>query len=188
MPRFLTMTYPMEFIQNEIQINQYAEWNEQTRRIFMDGRPHPDKDELGNTFYGHSIGRWDGDTLVVDTVGLRGDTNLEASGLPHSDQLRVERALGLVNDNELSLVVTLHDPKAYTQPWTVTKRFRAWSRTQCCCLTSALRTSATRWPPTAQSGSLWPSDRPSGQGDHGTKWCKVMSPLNGGIVKAGRQL
>lgn len=123
MPRIMTMTYPMEIIQNEIQVNIFAEWNEQTRRIWIDGRPHPEGAEDDHTFYGHSIGHWEGDVLVVDTVGLRGDTNLEASGLPHSDQLRVRERIWLENDNLLKDEITLIDPKAYTKPWTVTKRF-----------------------------------------------------------------
>jgi hypothetical protein len=123
MPRMMTMTYPMEIMQNDVQLNIFAEWMEQTRRVFIDGRPHPPADELDPTYYGHSIGHWEGDVLVVDTVGLRGDTNLEASGLPHSDQLRIRERIWLANDNELRDEITLIDPKAYTRPWTVTKRY-----------------------------------------------------------------
>jgi hypothetical protein len=123
MPRIMTMTYPMEIIQNEIQVNIFAEWNEQTRRVFIDGRPHPAPDVIEPTYYGHSTGHWEGDVLVVETVGLRGDTNLEASGLPHSDQLTVRERIWLENDNRLKDEITLVDPKAYTKPWTVTKRY-----------------------------------------------------------------
>jgi hypothetical protein len=123
MPRIMTMTYPMEIIQNDQQVNIFAEWMEQTRRIYLDGRPHPPADELEPTFYGHSTGHWEGDVLVVETVGLRGDTNLEASGMPHSDQLVVRERIWLENDNLLKDEITLIDPKAYTKPWTVTKRY-----------------------------------------------------------------
>jgi hypothetical protein len=124
MPRIMTMTYPMEVMQNETQVNIFAEWNEQTRRIFIDGRPHPPPDELDVTYYGHSIGHWEGNVLVADTVGIRGDTNLEASGLPHSDALTVKERIWLADDNTLKDEITLVDPKAYTHPWTVTKTFK----------------------------------------------------------------
>ncbi len=124
MPRIMTMTYPMEIIQNERQVNIFAEWGEQTRRVFIDGRPHPAPDDLDPSYYGHTIGHWEGDVLVADTVGLRGDTNLEASGLPHSDQLTVKERLWLADDNTLKDEVTLIDPKAYTHPWTVTKTYK----------------------------------------------------------------
>jgi hypothetical protein len=124
MPRIMTMTYPMEIMQNEIQLNIFAEWQEQTRRIFIDGRPHPPADELDPTYYGHSIGHWEGNVLVADTVGIRGDTDLEASGLPHSDQTEVKERIWLADDNTLNDEITLVDPKAYTHPWTVTKSFK----------------------------------------------------------------
>jgi hypothetical protein len=123
MPRIMTMTYPMEIMQNENQVNIFAEWNEQTRRVYTDGRPHQPFSETGALFYGDSIGHWEGDVLVVETISLRGDTNLEASGLPHSDQLRVVERIWLENDNLLKDEITLHDPKAFTRPWTVTKRY-----------------------------------------------------------------
>ena len=61
--------------------------------------------------------------LVASTVGLRGDTNLESSGLPHSDVLRVEERIWLESDDLLKDEITLIDPKAYTKPWTVTKAY-----------------------------------------------------------------
>jgi hypothetical protein len=123
MPRIMTMTYPMEIMQNDLQVNIFAEWNEQTRRIFLDGRPHPSIEEFGPTYYGHSTGHWEGDVLVAETVDLRADTNLESSGLPHSEQLRVVERIWLENDDLLKDEITLFDAKAYTKPWTVTKRY-----------------------------------------------------------------
>ena len=123
MPRIMTMTYPMEIMQNEIQLNIYAEWGEQTRRIFIDGRPHPAADDIDPTYYGHSIGHWEGDVMVADTIGLRGDTDLEASGLPHSDALTVKERIWQADANTLKDEITLVDPKAYSRPWTVTKTY-----------------------------------------------------------------
>ena len=124
MPRIMTMTYPMEIMQNDIQLNIFAEWMEQTRRIFIDGRPHPPADELDVTYYGHSIGHWEGDVLVAETVAMRPETDLEASGLPHSDVTVAKERIWLANDNELRDEITLVDPKAYTHPWTVTKIYK----------------------------------------------------------------
>lgn len=123
MPRIMTMTYPMEIMMNELQVNIFAEWNGQTRRIFTDGRPLPPEDEVDITYNGTSVGHWEGDVLVATTIGLRGDTNLESSGLPHSDQLTVKERIWLADDNTLKDEITLVDPKAYTTPWTVTKTY-----------------------------------------------------------------
>ena len=123
MPRIMTMPYPMEIMQNDLQVNIFAEWNEQTRRIFIDGRPHPPADELDPTYYGHSTGHWEGNVLVVETVGLRDDTNLEATGLPHSGELVVHERIWLADKDTLKDEITLIDAKAYTRPWTVTKTY-----------------------------------------------------------------
>jgi len=123
MPRIMTMTYPMEVMMNELQVNIFAEWNGQTRRIYTDGRPLPPDDEVDITYNGYSVGRWEGDVLVADTNGMRGDTNLESSGLPHSDAIRARERIWLADDNTLKDEITLTDPKAFTKPWTVTKTY-----------------------------------------------------------------
>ena len=123
MPRIMTMTYPMEIMQNELQVNIFAEWNGQTRRIYTDGRPLPPDDEVDITYNGYSVGRWEADVLVADTNGMRGDTNLESSGLPHSDEIRARERIWLADDNTLKDEITLTDPKAFTKPWTVTKTY-----------------------------------------------------------------
>jgi hypothetical protein len=123
MPRIMTMTYPMEIMMNELQVNIFAEWNGQTRRIYTDGRPLPPDDEVDITYNGYSVGRWEGDVLVADTNGMRGDTNLESSGLPHSDAIRARERIWLADDNTLKNEITLTDPKAFTKPWTVTKTY-----------------------------------------------------------------
>jgi len=85
------------------------------RQVFMDGRKHPDPDDLIPTWWGHSTGRWEGDTLVVDTVGYNDKSWLDSRGTPHTDKLHtIERwtrtSYGtLVND------VTLDDPVTFSQ-------------------------------------------------------------------------
>ena len=123
MPRIMTMTYPMEIMMNELQVNIFAEWNGQTRRIYTDGRPLPPDDEVDITYNGYSVGHWEADVLVADTNGMRGDTNLESSGLPHSDAIRARERIWLADDNTIKDEITLTDPKAFTKPWTVTKTY-----------------------------------------------------------------
>jgi len=98
------------------------------RRIYTDGRKHPDN--LQPTYFGHSVGRWEGSTLVVDTVGEKDSTWLSAGehALPHSDALHVTERIRLIEDGKyLEFDVTIEDPKSYTAPLKIT---RYWERTQ----------------------------------------------------------
>jgi len=88
------------------------------RQIFMDGRPHPQGDALTPTWMGHSVGRWDGDTLVIDTVGFNEGTWLDAYGNPHTDLLHVIEKIARPDLMTLRYEVTIDDPGAYTGPWT----------------------------------------------------------------------
>jgi hypothetical protein len=86
------------------------------RRIYMDGRGHPDGHP--STWMGHSIGKYEGDTLVVDTVGLNDKTRVDRAGHPHSDALHFVERIRRLNQNSLEYEVTINDPKAYKKPWT----------------------------------------------------------------------
>jgi len=121
MPRVMNMVYPMELFIQPQQVTIIAEWASQVRRIFTDGRGHPDDPDP--TFMGHSIGHWEGDELVVDTVALRSDTVLTQYGIEHSDVTRVVERFRLKGDT-LEDQLTLIDPKMLTKPWTVVKRFK----------------------------------------------------------------
>jgi hypothetical protein len=87
------------------------------RQIFMDGRGHPD--DLDPTWYGHSIGRWDGDTLVVDTVGFNDRFWFDFHGHPHTGQLHVIERYTRTNLGTLENEITIIDPGAYAKPFTV---------------------------------------------------------------------
>jgi len=99
------------------------------RLIFTDGRPHPDPKKLDPSFWGHSIGRWDGDTLVVDVVGLTEDSWVGGGGAVgrnmytsvHSDQLHVVERWKREAD-VLTSEVTVEDPVAFTKPWVIAPR------------------------------------------------------------------
>ena len=91
------------------------------RQIFTDGRPFPA--DPAPTWLGYSIGRWDGDALVAETIGLTEETWLDEGGHPHSDALRVTERFRRGTVGRMDVDVTIDDPKAYTRPWTVTVRF-----------------------------------------------------------------
>jgi hypothetical protein len=124
MPRFMVASYPLEILQTRGQVTIIAEWSSQVRRIFTDGRGHPPADEIDITFNGHSIGHWDGQALVVDTVGIRGDTSFDASPLTHSDQLTVGERIFLRNPQTLVVEITVTDPVAFTALWKVVRTYR----------------------------------------------------------------
>lgn len=86
------------------------------RTVYMDGRSHPDEIQPSN--YGHSIGWWEGDTLVIDTVGYNEDFWFGRRGLPHTEQLHtIERFTRYQNDR-IDYELTVDDPGAYTAPFT----------------------------------------------------------------------
>lgn len=122
MPRIMTMTYPMEITLGPDRIIVYAEWDEQVRRIYTDGRPLPT--EPDPSYNGESVGHWEGDFLISTAYGFRPETNLESSGLPKSDKTIAYERIWLADDNSLRDEITLVDPVAFTKPWTVTKTYK----------------------------------------------------------------
>jgi hypothetical protein len=88
------------------------------RQVFTDGRSLPLASEP--TWLGHSVGRWDGDALLVETVGFRDGGWLDTfKGRPHSDALRVTERFRRLDVGHLELTITINDPKAYLKPWTI---------------------------------------------------------------------
>jgi hypothetical protein len=86
------------------------------RIIYMDGRPHPK--DLMPDYYGHSVGRWEGDTLVIDSVGYNEKFWLDRGRTPHTEQLHMIERLTRTDFNTIKYEVTIDDPGAYTAPWT----------------------------------------------------------------------
>jgi len=95
------------------------------RVVYMDGRSHPASPMP--TPLGHSIGHWDGDTLVIDTVGFDEGAWMERWGMPHTDRLHTIERVSRTDFNTLNYEVTVDDPGAYTRPWTsgYTKRWES---------------------------------------------------------------
>jgi hypothetical protein len=87
------------------------------RQIFMDGRKHPDDEEA--SWYGHSVGHWEGDTLVIETVGFNDLFWFDFVGHPHTTQLKTVERYTRTKFGELEVVTTVTDPGAYAKPFTV---------------------------------------------------------------------
>jgi hypothetical protein len=125
MPRMMSMPYPMEIMQNGTQVNIFSEWMEQIRRIFIDGRPLPKDPDP--TFNGYSVGHFEGEVLVAETIGLRGDTLIDV-GMLHSGTMRVRERIWLADHDTLKDQITLIDPEAFLHPWVTTKTYRRADR------------------------------------------------------------
>lgn len=93
------------------------EYNTNYRQIFLDGRPLPD--DPVPTWNGYSVGKWEGDTLVVQSLGYRDDQTLDAAGNPLTNAARVTERFRRRTFGSLEIEVTVNDPKAYTRPFTV---------------------------------------------------------------------
>lgn len=113
----------MELIQTPAKVVQLFQYQGIWRQIWTDGRELP-KNAGGNSvdapdpqYYGYSVGKWDGDTFVVETVGLDDSTWLDVYGDPHSEQLRVEERYTRQDHDTMKLTVKVDDPKAYTKPF-----------------------------------------------------------------------
>jgi hypothetical protein len=98
-------------------------WFDQTRRIYTDGRPHPPRDVAYERDLGHSIGHWEGDTLVVDTVDMRAGY-YDQTEAPYSAKLHMVERLHVLDSGILQDDITLEDPVMLTRPWHVTRQFR----------------------------------------------------------------
>jgi hypothetical protein len=106
---------PWEIIQIPGRVIMFFEYDHLVRQIFTDGRPH--SKDLIPSWMGDSIGTWEGDTLVVDTIGFNDKTWLDGDGHPHSDALHLVERIRRVSHDALSIDFTIDDTKAYTKPW-----------------------------------------------------------------------
>jgi hypothetical protein len=119
--RLYNMVLPSEIVQTGNMMYWAMEWNRDYIRIYLDGRDLPE--DLYPTYNGFSRGNWDGDTLVIETVALRGDTLLDSSAVPHTDQLTVVNEMRYLDADTIESIVTLTDPGALTEPWTAPRKY-----------------------------------------------------------------
>jgi hypothetical protein len=123
--QFHQQPQPRKIYQTAKEILIEYEANYGMRHIYLDGRKLPPQGEPQPFWYGYSVGRWEGDTLVVETNNLRGaedsayDGWLDVNGSPYSQQAKFTERFRRVSYGQLQIDVTVDDPKAYTKPWTV---------------------------------------------------------------------
>ena len=135
MPGVMGQPYPMQILYGPGQIAIQLEAYMQIRHIYTDGRKHPADPDL--TYNGDSIGHWEGQTLVVDSVGFTPDTPLGQSyGVHHSDKMHIVERMHLTDPDTLVVDTAIDDPEALTQPWTSSrtfKRHRDWTISEYVC-------------------------------------------------------
>ena len=113
---------PVFFVQSPKEVLMIYSGDQQVRRVWMNvphtGQPKP-------SWYGESVGHYEGDTLVVDTIGLNTRTFLDNYRTPHTDRLHVVERYRLTNDGRvLENVIQVEDPETFNQPWSATQRYR----------------------------------------------------------------
>ena len=132
-PRVYMHPFPFQFIQTPDEVVMLFEVDSLRREIYTDGKPRDP--ELVPLWMGNSVGKWEGDTLVVDTVSFNDKTWLDRVGHPHSDKLHVIERFRRPDHDHLIDEITIDDPVAYTKPWTARLEFklRPWKLTEQFC-------------------------------------------------------
>jgi hypothetical protein len=123
MPGMMGATFPMEILETPGQITFIQEAFTQVRRVYL-GAPPISPEDAEPRFAGHSNGRWMGNTLVVETVGVK--TSSRFRNVPHSTRMRITERMRLLNDEILENQVTIEDPEYLTKPWTWTWMYKRW--------------------------------------------------------------
>jgi hypothetical protein len=134
MPTVMFQPYDLEFLFTPGRVTIIQEAYMQVRRVYTDGRGHPAK--IDPTFNGHSIGHWEGSTLVIDTVGLGHDRPLGFGRLSHGPELHVIERIHLTDPDTLEDRMTLTDPDILTKPWHPVYTFarhREWDQMEYIC-------------------------------------------------------
>jgi len=133
MPRIMTQPYPMEFLLTPGKVTIIIEAYTQVRHIYTDGRVLPENPDT--LFFGTSVGQWEGDTLVVESVGFSELVQI-ARNLPHSGNMRIVERFQLTDPDTLAIETTITDPEALNDPYTTTAtlaRHRDWTIAEYIC-------------------------------------------------------
>ena len=123
MPAMMRAVFPMEVLETPGQVTVIQEAYNQVRRIYLDEPPLAPEDAEPR-FVGHSAGRWQGESLVVETVGVKDYVRFRNA--PHSANMRITERIRLVGDDFMENQVTVEDPEFLTGPWTWTWMYRRW--------------------------------------------------------------
>ena len=118
-PRVLATPYPFEIINAPRgQITFVYELNHQVRPVAMDKPLPSDKELIPYPYYnGHSVGRYDGNTLVIETAGFNEKTFIDSTGAPHTDEMHTLERIRRTGATEIEDVITIHDPQYYARDW-----------------------------------------------------------------------
>jgi hypothetical protein len=134
----MAQPYPVELLFTPGKVTIAIETHSQMRRIFTDGRPHPDDPDP--TWYGHSIGHWEGDTLVADSVALDPaappDDITGPPGVRLSEKTHIVEKFRTIDDTHLRITTTIEDPETFVEPWTIVRtylRHRDWDMQEYIC-------------------------------------------------------
>ena len=125
LPRLILDSEPTEWFNAPGRIMQFFQWGHIPREIWLDGRELPsgeNLDNLGTSWFGMSVGKWEGDTLVVNTVGQSDKTWLDIHGFPHSNDMRLEERYRRTSYDTIEWTFTIYDPKFYREPWVSDKK------------------------------------------------------------------
>jgi hypothetical protein len=114
--------YPIQILETPGQVTILMEEQNHFRLIYLNGKHPEDPDP---TFLGHSVGHWQGNTLVVDTIGLTDRTTIDRVGMPHSEALHLIERYRRTGKDTLEIVMTLDDAKTFTKPWDAKVIYRA---------------------------------------------------------------
>lgn len=127
-PKINTAPAPWKLLQYPDKIVILYEAFTQWRQIFLDGRPFPE--DPNPTWFGYSVGHWEGDDLVVETIGFNGRIWLDQLGHPSTEQMRVTERFQRKDFGHLDIEVTIDDPVAYTKPFTMVQPFQYMADTE----------------------------------------------------------
>jgi hypothetical protein len=118
-PRIIMHPMKFKLVQTDDYVYQLWEYNQNWRQIALNGSHSPD---AAPAWFGHAVGKWEGDTLVVDSTGYRGSTWLDSRGLPHTEDLHIVERIRREGDT-LAVNLTFEDPGAFTKPWSTQLKF-----------------------------------------------------------------
>jgi hypothetical protein len=108
---------PIQIFEEQGQVSLITEEGAEIWDIYLN-QQHPPREDIEPTYHGDSVGHWEGDTLVIDTLGLNTKTTLDQVGMPHSDAMHVITRVRRTDADTLEFLVTIDDPKTFSGPWT----------------------------------------------------------------------
>ena len=158
MPRVYLVNYPLEIVQVPGRMYMLFENTHLVRRIYMDGRKMPE--DYPPSFMGYSTGRWEEDTLVVETVGLDDLSWLDRVGTPHSDALRIVERIRRVDHDTLEIDFLFEDPNAFTKSlegkrvFQLQSDWKSWNTTVSARIVSAMTIRKSRFSEQINGSSL----------------------------------